>query len=65
MHEPAECRNVAEPLAIDDTDAKSDTSSHELAYAHADRAPVVRAAQRAVGHGRVGARGGNETLPFV
>jgi hypothetical protein len=65
MHEPAQSGNVAEPLSIDDADAKSDTSSHKLAYAHADLASVVRAAQRAIGHGRVGARGGNATLPFV
>jgi hypothetical protein len=67
VRDSAECGRVADSFADGVIDRESDPDSHELTdpVTHADRAAFICAAERTIGHGRVGTRGGYATLPFV
>lgn len=68
MHDSAERRDIANAFADSgpyDRGSVTDPDGVELAVTITGRAPVDRSAQRAVEHGRVGARRGNASLPLI
>ena len=67
MHDPAERGNVSDAFAdrVSDGFTQPDADNLSDAIAFADRAPVIRSAQRAVGRGRVGIGRGYAPLQVV